>query len=97
MFNVQALLESLPMMGYGMLGIFIAVAVIILTVVVLGKIFPVKNNDSIYKKPWFFHGFLFCRLAVFQLTADKSALKIPGIKGNQRVKIAFARQRASTA
>ena len=28
MFNVQALLESLPMMGYGMLGIFIAVAVI---------------------------------------------------------------------
>ena len=29
MFNVQALLESLPMMGYGMLGIFIAVAVII--------------------------------------------------------------------
>ena len=43
MFNVQALLESLAMMGYGMLGIFIAVAVIILTVVVLGKIFPVKK------------------------------------------------------
>ena len=43
MFNVQALLESLPRMGYGMLGIFIAVAVIILTVVVLGKIFPVKK------------------------------------------------------
>ena len=36
-------LDSLPMMGYGMLGIFIAVAVIILTVVVLGKIFPVKK------------------------------------------------------
>ena len=43
MFNVQALLESLPMMGYGMLGIFIDVAVIILTVVVLCKIFPVKK------------------------------------------------------
>ena len=43
MFNVQALLESLPMMGYGMLGIFIAVAVIILTVGVLGKIFSVKK------------------------------------------------------
>ena len=43
MFNVQALLESLPMMGYGMLGIFIAVAVIRLTVVVVGKQLPVKQ------------------------------------------------------
>ena len=43
MFDVQALLDSLPMMGYGMLGIFIAVAAIILTVVVLGKMFPGKK------------------------------------------------------
>ncbi|HAG57554.1 MAG: oxaloacetate decarboxylase [Oscillospiraceae bacterium] len=43
MFNLQALLESLPMMGYGMLGIFIAVAVIILAVIILGKIFPAKK------------------------------------------------------
>ncbi len=43
MFNVQALLESLPMMGYGMLGIFIAIFAIILTVVGLGKIFPAKK------------------------------------------------------
>lgn len=43
MFNLQALLESLPMMGYGMLGIFIAVAVIILAVMILGKIFPAKK------------------------------------------------------
>ena len=43
MFNVQAVQQGLYMMGYGMLGIFIAVAVIILTVVVLGKIFPVKK------------------------------------------------------
>ena len=43
MFNLQALLESLPMMGYGMLGIFIAFAVIILAVIILGKIFPAKK------------------------------------------------------
>ena len=43
MFNLQALLERLPMMGYGMLGIFIAVAVIILAVIILGKIFPAKK------------------------------------------------------
>ena len=43
MFNLQALLESLHMMGYGMLGIFIAVAVIILAVIILGKIFPAKK------------------------------------------------------
>ncbi|MGN0624803.1 MAG: OadG-related small transporter subunit [Oscillospiraceae bacterium] len=43
MFNLQALLDSLPMMGYGMLGIFIAVAVIILAVMILGKIFPAKK------------------------------------------------------
>lgn len=43
MFNVQALLESLPMMGYGMLGIFIAIFAIIVTVLVLGKLFPVKK------------------------------------------------------
>jgi Mg2+/Co2+ transporter CorB len=43
MFDLQALLDSLPMMGYGMLGIFIAVAVIILVVVALCKIFPVKK------------------------------------------------------
>ena len=43
MFNLQALLESLPMMGYGMLGIFIAVAVIILAVIILGRIFPAKK------------------------------------------------------
>jgi len=43
MFNLQALLESLPMIGYGMLRIFIAVAVIILAVIILGKIFPAKK------------------------------------------------------
>lgn len=43
MFDLQALLDSLPMMGYGMLGIFIAVAVIILVVVALCKIFPVEK------------------------------------------------------
>ena len=37
-FNVQALLESLPYMGKGMLGIFIVTALIILTVTVLNSV-----------------------------------------------------------
>ena len=35
MFNVQFLLDALPIMGKGMLGIFIVTGVIILTVTVL--------------------------------------------------------------
>ena len=44
MFNVQALLESLPMMGYGMLGIFIAIFAIILTVVDWARSSPQRNS-----------------------------------------------------
>ena len=36
--NVRALLDALPIMGWGMLGIFTVTAVIVLTVVVLNKI-----------------------------------------------------------
>ncbi len=36
--DVQALLESLPYMGKGMLGIFIVTLTIILTVTVLNKV-----------------------------------------------------------
>ena len=36
--DVQALLESLPYMGKGMLGIFIVTLTIILTVTILNKI-----------------------------------------------------------
>ena len=38
MFDVQALLDSLPMMGYGMLGIFIVTGVIIAVVSLLNKL-----------------------------------------------------------
>lgn len=36
--DVQALLESLPYMGKGMLGIFIVTLTIILTVTILNKV-----------------------------------------------------------
>ncbi len=36
-FDVKALLETLPLMGKGMLAIFAVAAIIILTVVVLNK------------------------------------------------------------
>ena len=36
--DVQALLESLPYMGKGMLGIFIVTLAIILTVTILNKV-----------------------------------------------------------
>lgn len=35
--NVSAMLETLPIMGYGMLGIFIVTGVIILAVVLLNR------------------------------------------------------------
>ena len=36
-FDVKALLETLPLMGKGMLAIFAVAAIIILTVVILNK------------------------------------------------------------
>lgn len=41
--NVEAFLDSLPIMGYGMLGIFAVTAVIILSMTLLGKI-PDKKD-----------------------------------------------------
>ena len=38
MLNVQAFLQTLPIMGKGMLGIFIVTAVIVLCVTVLNKL-----------------------------------------------------------
>ena len=38
MINVQAFLQTLPIMGKGMLGIFIVTAVIVLCVTVLNKL-----------------------------------------------------------
>ena len=46
-FNGMAFLENLKYMGVGMLGIFIVIGVIILSVVVLNKVTaPKKNTDE---------------------------------------------------
>ncbi len=45
MFNVQAFLESLPIMGKGMLGIF-AVCLIIIGCVYLISLIKPKNKDE---------------------------------------------------
>ena len=45
-FSLDNALEALGMMGKGMLGIFIALFVIYMAVIVLKKVFPVKNNDE---------------------------------------------------
>ncbi len=41
--NIQAFLDSLPIMGHGMAGIFIVIGVIAACVAVLSKIFPNKQ------------------------------------------------------
>ncbi len=45
-FDLHALLESLPIMGYGMAGIFICIVAIMLFIFVLGKIFPEKKKNK---------------------------------------------------
>lgn len=44
--NMDGFLQSLPVMGKGMLGIFIVIGVIMLIVMLLGKIFPAKDDDE---------------------------------------------------
>jgi Na+-transporting methylmalonyl-CoA/oxaloacetate decarboxylase gamma subunit len=46
MFNVDALLDSLPIMGLGMLGIFIVIGIIMGIIWILSKVFPVKQNET---------------------------------------------------
>ncbi len=45
-FNPMAFVENLKYMGLGMLGIFIVIAVIMLSVVVLNKVTAPKENDE---------------------------------------------------
>lgn len=45
-FNPAAFVENLKYMGVGMLGIFIVIGVIILSVVVLNKVTAPKKNNS---------------------------------------------------
>ncbi len=42
--NFQALLNTLPIMGNGMLGIFIVILVIYLCILLLNKLFPAKKD-----------------------------------------------------
>ena len=46
MFNLDALVESLPIMGLGMLGIFIVIGLIIGIIWVLGKVFTEKKDNK---------------------------------------------------
>ncbi len=43
MVNVEAFLDTLPIMGLGMLGIFVVTAVIILSMYVLNAVFKDKK------------------------------------------------------
>ena len=45
-FNPAAFVENLKYMGVGMLGIFIVIGVIILSVVVLNKVTSPKKNST---------------------------------------------------
>lgn len=42
--HIQAFLESLPIMGYGMAGIFVCIVAIMLFIFLLGKVFPEKKE-----------------------------------------------------
>ncbi|HIQ59281.1 MAG TPA: hypothetical protein IAB22_07490 [Candidatus Merdivicinus intestinavium] len=44
--DVAAFLDSLKIMGIGMLGIFIVVLVLIAVMVLLTKVFPEKKEDK---------------------------------------------------
>jgi hypothetical protein len=42
---METFYQSLEVMGFGMLGIFIVISVFYATIVLLGKIFPEKGNQ----------------------------------------------------
>lgn len=44
--NVELFLQTLPLMGKGMLGIFVVTAVIILAIVALNKLTAPKDSDK---------------------------------------------------
>ena len=46
MFNVDRLLEALPVAGIGMLGVFIVVTAIFLSVKLLGALFKDKEQNQ---------------------------------------------------
>lgn len=42
--NMDVFFDSLRVMGFGMLGIFIVISVFYATIVLLGKVFPEKES-----------------------------------------------------
>lgn len=46
MANAENFVESLKVMGYGMLGIFVVAAVLVLIMVLLTKLFPAKKEEK---------------------------------------------------
>ena len=46
MFDIDALLKSLPIMGWGMFGIFMVIGVIMICVAVLTKVFPPESEKE---------------------------------------------------
>jgi tetrahydromethanopterin S-methyltransferase subunit E len=42
---MEVFFESLRVMGFGMLGIFVVISVFYATIVLLGKVFPEKENQ----------------------------------------------------
>ena len=45
-FNVAGFMQTLPIMGYGMLGIFVVMIVIYCCIRLLGKLFPEKSDKQ---------------------------------------------------
>ena len=45
-YNIDAFLNSLPMMGKGMLGIFVVTIVIILMIALLNKVTAAKKTEE---------------------------------------------------
>ncbi len=45
MINVQAFLDTLPIMGKGMLGIFVVITAIMVIVKLLSRMFPYKADN----------------------------------------------------
>ncbi len=45
-FSMTALMDGLKMMGFGMAGIFVVLTIIFLSILLLGKIFKVKDSNE---------------------------------------------------
>lgn len=44
--NIERLIDCLPVIGYGLLGVFSLIGIIALLVVAMTKLFPMKNDEN---------------------------------------------------